>query len=162
MDKAVQYILDNIEVIVLALIALFFIGERVIRALSTYKKLKKSLVDKEVKAATEKQDLAETLAMLQAGVDQINDKLDGQDSRLDKMEDRLDALTLSDMHDIKGWIVDQYHKFYVEKGWIDAFSADTIEHRYADYKKEGGNSYIDKLMERLRTLPMDDHDQDQE
>lgn len=160
MEKAVQYIFDNIGVIILALIALFFIGERVIKALSVYRKAKKNFVDKEVKAVTEKQDLAETLATLQAGIDQINDKLDSQDARLDKMEDRLDALTLSDMHDIKGWIVDQYHKFYVEKGWIDAFSADTIEHRYADYKKEGGNSYVDKLMERLRTLPMDDHDQE--
>jgi hypothetical protein len=70
-------------------------------------------------------------------------------------EETLKNLTISDMNDIKAWIVDQYHKFYTEQGWIDAFNADTLDKRYEDYKKEGGNSYIDTLMERLHSLPMD-------
>ena len=84
-----------------------------------------------------------------------NKKLTDMESRMFTAEQRLHDLTQSDMHDIKCWIVDQYQKFYVEQGWIDAFHADTIDRRYEDYLKEGGNSYIETLIERLHTLPMD-------
>ena len=59
------------------------------------------------------------------------------------------------MHDIKAWIVEQYHKFYTNQGWIDAFSAETIDIRYEDYLKEGGNSYVENLIAQLHTLSMD-------
>ena len=70
-------------------------------------------------------------------------------------EERLNDLTVSDMHDIKAWIVEQYHRFYGQQGWIDAFSAETIDRRYMDYVKEGGNSYVENLINQLHTLPMD-------
>ena len=73
-------------------------------------------------------------------------------TRMDAMEDQLKILTDSDMHDIKGWIVEKHHKFMAQ-GWIDDFSMDTIEKRYSDYKKEGGNTYVHTLVEELRTLP---------
>jgi hypothetical protein len=75
--------------------------------------------------------------------------------RLEAVETTVNNLVESDKNDIRAWIVEQYHKFYVHQGWIDAFSADTIEKRYADYKKEGGNSYVEELIKRLHSLPMD-------
>lgn len=73
--------------------------------------------------------------------------------RLDKQQEILTLLTDSDRDDIKSWIVQQYHRFYEEKGWIDDFSMDSLEKRYACYRQEGGNSYITGMMEQLRTLP---------
>lgn len=72
--------------------------------------------------------------------------------RIGKIESQLELLTESDMHDIKGWIVDKHHH-YVKTGWIDDFTMDTIEKRYSDYVKENGNSYVKGLVNELRALP---------
>ena len=73
-------------------------------------------------------------------------------TRLTLIETSMKRLTDSDMHDIKSWIVEKHHKL-IEQQWVDDFTMDTIERRYADYKAEGGNSYIKSLMEEIRALP---------
>lgn len=150
-----EYILNNLPLIIILGIAIIICGADLIKAIKVWKDEKKKIIDKEVESCEEKKALNETLLELKNQLANINKKLETQDERFDKVEDRLSALTVSDMHDIKSWIVDQYHKFYNEQGWIDAFNAETIDRRYEDYKKEGGNSYIDTLIERLHTLPMD-------
>lgn len=72
--------------------------------------------------------------------------------RVDSIENQLELLTQSDMHDIKGWIVEKHHNL-IKQGWVDDFTMDTLEHRYSDYKAEDGNSYIKSLMNELRQLP---------
>ena len=85
--------------------------------------------------------------------DKLTDKLDEITDSLDDLKERVDDLTASDMHDIKQSIVKDYHYFVENQNWIDDFSLDTLELRYNDYKKEGGNSYIEGLMSELRQLP---------
>ena len=79
-------------------------------------------------------------------------------TRFGIIESSIKRLTDSDMHDIKSWIVEKHHKL-VEQQWVDDFTMDTIERRYADYKAEGGNSYVKTLMEEIRSLP---HQRDKE
>lgn len=83
----------------------------------------------------------------------LNNKLDGIVDSIEDLTKRVDTLTESDMHDIKQSIVKDYHYFTEKQGWIDDFSMNVIELRYADYKEEGGNSFIDTLVQQLRTLP---------
>lgn len=64
----------------------------------------------------------------------------------------LNKLIASDIEDIKSDIVKQYHHF-TTKEWIDDFSMDAVERRFARYEEEGGNSYVHTLVERLRQLP---------
>jgi len=73
-------------------------------------------------------------------------------TRFNKIEDSIQRLTESDMHDIKGWIVERHHKLMAQ-GWVDDFTMDTLEKRFSDYKIEGGNSYIEGLMNEIRALP---------
>lgn len=148
-------ILQHLPLIIILTIATIICGADLIKAIGVWKAKMKEVIDAKIKKKQEETELAETLKSFQEELIKINTKLNSQDARFTKIEEKLTALTESDMHDIKSWIVDQYHKFYVEQGWIDAFSADTIEHRYNDYKNEGGNSYIDQLMDRLHSLPMD-------
>lgn len=64
----------------------------------------------------------------------------------------LDTLIASDIDDIKSDIVKQYNVF-INQGWIDPFSLDAIEKRFQHYQEEGGNSYVENLVEKLRQLP---------
>ena len=148
-------IIKNLPLVVLLILAIIICGADLIKAIGVWKGKRKEKIDSEVQKCQDEKDLLKVLQDLQSSIGAVNKKLEEQDDRFTKIEEKLEDLTQSDMHDIKSWIVDQYHKFYVEQGWIDAFNAETLARRYEDYKKEGGNSYIETLMDRLNTLPMD-------
>ena len=147
-------IIQNLPTVILIILAIILCGAELIKAISVWKSKGKEVVDENVQKREEEKELQKTLKDIQTSLSQMHNKIDDQDRRFEKMEKRLDDLTESDKNDIKSWITEQYQKFYVNQGWIDAYSADTIDHRYADYKKEGGNSFIDTLMARLHELPM--------
>jgi hypothetical protein len=69
------------------------------------------------------------------------------------MSDKVNILMDSDKDDIKAWITKEHHYFCYQKGWIDDYSLDCLERRYAHYKEENGNSFIKDLVEEVRNLP---------
>ena len=141
-------LLQNIPLAIIIVIAIIICGAELIKAIGVWK-------NKGEERITKTQKFNKTLEDIQASLVLLHDKIDKQELRLEEFEIALSDLTISDMHDIKSWIVEQYHRFYINQGWIDAFNAETIDRRYEDYKKEGGNSYIDTIMDRLHELPMD-------
>jgi gamma-glutamylcysteine synthetase len=149
--------------IILIILAGYFIGADILKSKKVYQEhrqeQRQAIIDEHEEAC----DLQENLQSINDGIKDIKAQLSDLSTRMTSAEGKLTDLTISDMHDIKGWIVEQYHKFYNEQGWIDAFSAETIDRRYNDYKKEGGNSYVKELIDRLHSLPMDPplpHDKD--
>lgn len=148
-------LLQNLPTMILLLIAIIICGADLIKALRVWKEEREKKVDEAIEEKQEKVSLATEFARLHERFDIIEKRLDVLEERTAAAEGKLQDLTESDMHDIKAWIVEQYHKFYVEQGWIDAFSAETIDRRYSDYIKEGGNSYVENLINQLHTLSMD-------
>lgn len=146
---------SNLPMVILIIIALFFCTIEVVKGIQFFKELKNKTVNEAVEERQQAIDMQAEFNKLHERFDQIQDELKTVKERLAVAEQQLKDLTISDMHDIKSWIVEQYHKFYVQQGWIDAFSAETIDRRYSDYKKEGGNSYIKTLIDQLHTLSMD-------
>lgn len=148
-------IFNNLPMVILIIIALFFCAIEIIKGIQFFKELKNKTVNEAVEERQQAIDMQAEFNKLHERFDEIQDELKTVKERLAVAEQQLKDLTISDMHDIKSWIVEQYHKFYVQQGWIDAFSAETIDRRYSDYKKEGGNSYIKTLIDQLHTLSMD-------
>ena len=68
------------------------------------------------------------------------------------IKDTVTILKVSDMRDIKGWIVEKHHQL-MRQGWVDDFTMDTLEKRYSSYMAEDGNTYVGDLMTDLRNLP---------
>lgn len=150
-----EIMLKNLPTIILCGLALFFIGAEIIKGLNLWREESNRIKAKKQEAVDKDNATQATLQEILSTLKGIDQRLGNLEVRMDAAEARLQGLTESDMHDIKAWIVNQYHKFYVEQGWIDNYSAETIERRYEDYIKEGGNSYVKELVNRLRTLPMD-------
>lgn len=75
-----------------------------------------------------------------------------QDTLTNLME-KVNLLIDSDKDDIKSFITERHHHFCYQEQWIDDYSLDCIEKRYKHYTDEGGNSFIEDLMEELRELP---------
>ena len=72
---------------------------------------------------------------------------------IELFKQRLEMIIESDKDDIKSWITEKHHFYCYERKWIDDYSMDCIERRYGHYKDEGGNSFIEELMNDLRSLP---------
>lgn len=75
------------------------------------------------------------------------------EANLNKIIDSIQLLINSDKDDIKAWITEKHHYYCYEKRHIDDYSLDCIEKRYAHYKNEGGNSFVEDLMRDIRRLP---------
>jgi hypothetical protein len=151
-------LLQNLPAVILIIIATIICGAELIKAIRVWKEERDRRVNQQVEEQNQEQANQVAMEEINANLQLILEKITAIETRLDRAETRLDRLTESDMHDIKAWIVDQYHKFYVSQGWIDAFSAESIDRRYEDYKAEGGNSYVDNLIAQLHTLSMDPED----
>lgn len=80
-------------------------------------------------------------------------KLDQIEKELDTVKKILQLLTNSDKDAIKSFITKQHHYFCYKLKYIDDYSLDAIEKRYAHYQEQGGNSFVKDLMEELRALP---------
>ena len=75
-----------------------------------------------------------------------------QNESIDKLTQSVNLLLQSDKDEIKAWITEKHHYFCYEVKYIDDYSLDCIERRYAHYKEEGGNSFVADLMSDLRAL----------
>ena len=90
----------------------------------------------------------------------ILEKTERNKQELDEIKKDIQSLKLtlqilknSDKDAIKSFIVKQHHYFCYKLGYIDDYSMDAIEKRYAHYKEYIGNSFVHDLMTELRNLP---------
>ena len=72
---------------------------------------------------------------------------------LNTLNKSIELLIESDKDDIKHSITKDHHYFCYKLNSIDDYSLDCVQRRYSHYKEEGGNSFIDTLMQDLRNLP---------
>ena len=72
---------------------------------------------------------------------------------IDTINGKLNLLMDSDRDRMKAWIIEKHHFFCYEQKWIDKYTLDGIERVYERYKAEGGNTYVDKLIDEIRSLP---------
>lgn len=49
---------------------------------------------------------------------------------------------------------DAYNYYFLKIGKIDEHTMEALEKKYEHYKEAGGNSFVDTIMEQLRTLPI--------
>ena len=94
----------------------------------------------------------ETLQAQQEQIQEILKSQSKQNAEIQDIKRCMEILIISDKNDIKAWITEKYHEI-MKRGWVDDYELDCLERRYLDYKQEGGNSYIEDLMEDIRRLP---------
>lgn len=75
-----------------------------------------------------------------------------QQKQLQSITDKIDELLASDKDAIKSWIVMLYKQHKKDPSGLNSMQMDLLERRFSHYKKEGGNSYIDNLMQELREI----------
>ena len=100
--------------------------------------------------------IEEIKSLIVENTKQMNEFSNIQAQTIDEIQhlkENITNLTASDKDDIKAWITEKHHHFCYDIKYIDDYSLDCIEKRYAHYVDEGGNSFISTLMEEIRNLP---------
>lgn len=110
----------------------------------------RKVYDKDYKSVEERKKLEEE-------IDDLN-KFYGEkkkviDRTFEKINERIDMLIESDKEDIKSYITEKHHFFVYQQKWIDDYSLECLERRFAVYKQEHGNSFVEGLMNEIRALP---------
>lgn len=85
-------------------------------------------------------------------LEQVINNMQQQQKQLQSITDKIDELLVSDKDSIKSWIVMLYKQYKKDPSGLDSMQMDLLERRFSHYKKEGGNSYIDNLMQELREI----------
>lgn len=106
---------------------------------------------------TEKQqqhnEITQSLTIISDRLDEVNLRLDKNYSEMEEIK-REQKTTISRLQEnTKSYIIDKYHVFCYQYHEIDDMNLQNLERRYLYYKAAGGNSYIDGLMEEIRSLP---------
>lgn len=87
--------------------------------------------------------------------EQIRQMLEAYDEshkqQLQELHEKIDILLESDKDDIKAYIIEK-HDYFCKQNSIDNYNLDCLEKRYSHYVDEGGNSFIQSLMQDIRKL----------
>lgn len=86
-------------------------------------------------------------------IEQILEAQKNSSENIDLILQQIQSLIKSDRDAIKAYITKEHHYFCYEVRWIDDYNLDCLEKRYQRYVEEGGNSFIESLMEEVRALP---------
>ena len=108
---------------------------------------------KESQKDREKQLLEERLIRGDLKMKELSKQQEKTSEQLESICSKIDMLISSDKDSIKSYITKEHHIFVYQKGWIDDYSLDCIEKRFQHYRDEGGNSFVEDLMDELRELP---------
>lgn len=142
-DLLQHYTLDEI---VIFIVLLAFAIKGIVDFYTWGKNHIQSLTNRDFQRKTDK-------ASIKSDIDKLFDIQVVQNEAIEKLTKSVNLLLSSDKDEIKAWITEKHHYFCYEVKYIDDYSLDCIERRYAHYKEEGGNSFIADLMEDLRALP---------
>lgn len=86
------------------------------------------------------------------GAIRASEQLATQNTELMKINEKIDQLLVSNEDSIKSWIVTLYKQRKKDPSGLDSMQMDLLERRFSHYKKMGGNSYVDNLMQELREI----------
>lgn len=140
------------EIVVFVVILGFAIKELVTFFDWAHSRLRKNF-DKEDEHEEIKEQLDTVVNRLNDIETHFNTMINENRVKYNEMQQSIDLLIASDKDDIKAWITAQHHLFVYEYKCIDDYSLDCIEKRFAHYRDEGGNSFIELLMSEIRALP---------
>lgn len=143
----------SVSDILMFAVILFFALKGAVDAYDWVKKKLTGFTDKEIQKKKKEKDIEIRFDVNSNDIQKILKHLEESDKKMETLTKSVQMLIDSDKDDIKAWITEQHHYFCYKLKAIDDYRLDTIEKRYSHYVAEGGNSFIETLMEEIRRLP---------
>lgn len=147
----------SISEIIVFIVLLALAVKELITLIDWIKDRMKKWFDKGYKAREEHEEIREDIEELNSSYSK-KEKTDNTtfnriNEKFEKIDRLIDMLVESDKENIKAYITEKHHFFVYEKKWIDDYSLECLEKRFAIYEREHGNSFVEGLMNEIRALP---------
>lgn len=84
---------------------------------------------------------------------ELSHVIDTQIIKFTDVESQLKILNDRTQDSTRAYLIDRHHHFCYQVKAIDDMSLQDLERRFMYYKAAGGNTFIDSLMEEVRSLP---------
>ena len=145
-----QYSLESIIIFTVLLIVAFkFVSESIDWL---WQKIKKQVTQKNCEQG-KMEEIDHYFQKIDKNFDRIYQRFDLIDDQAKKTNERLSFIEERQQENTRSYLIDAHHKFCYEIKAIDDINLQSMERRYMYYKTQGGNSFIDELMEEVRQLP---------
>lgn len=141
--------LNVVIIVVAAVISIWYACAKIKDYVDTKKQ---ALLASERQRVEEESNLRKRLETQQEAMKELRENQLLLTKGLDKISSQIDLLISSDMADIKSYITARYNEF-TKLGYIDIHSLQACEKRFEYYKLQGGNSFVEQLMNQLEALP---------
>lgn len=79
--------------------------------------------------------------------------LENQTKEISSLKSQIGTLTERTQDSTRAYLIDKHHHFCYQIHGIDDMSLQDMERRFMYYKAAGGDTFIDGLMDEVRTLP---------
>ena len=110
-------------------------------------------VGKKIDKRDFEKDVIESFDKLNTKVDELNDQNKQTHLQQEQVEKKLALVQERMQENTRSFLIDAHHKFCYQYKKIDDLNLQSIERRYLYYKTAGGDSFIDHLVEEIRSLP---------
>lgn len=153
----------SISEIIIFIVVLAFAVKEIVTFIDWARDILRKSYDKGYKSIEKRKNLEEKIDDLNKFYDEkkkVDDAFDKIDCTFEKINARIDMLIESDKEDIKSCITDKHHFFVYQQKWIDDYTMECLERRFAVYQKEHGNSFVEGLMNEIRSLPKQPPEED--
>lgn len=100
-----------------------------------------------------KDNISQTLNDLNSKIDNLSTQNQKIYNRQEQVDITLALVQERMQENSRSFLIDAHHKFCYHYKKIDDLNLQSIERRYLYYKTAGGDTFIDHLMEEIRSLP---------
>lgn len=153
-DLLSQFSIESIILFSIGLVVAFkFISELWDWGYGRIKKHFNIQSEKQRQETEEKEKAASLEAKIDDFIDTMYKRHDELDSTIQKLTEQQEHTVDRLQENTRSFIIDKHHYFCYQLGAIDDMNLQSLERRYMYYKSDGGNSFIDQLMEEIRHLP---------
>ncbi len=182
-----NFLLSNYSIgeIFAFLVVIVFLGVAILKAwdyvwgkIKTHFDIQNQKDEHEKDIMTKTDNILEQLENIQSSIDHLQEQGDQRHKRLknvekyieednvlekeiiahnEKIDEMCNKVTQRLQQDARWSFKDAYNYYYIKLGYIDHQSLEALESKFEHYKAAGGNSFVDTIMEKIRTLPAQEY-----
>lgn len=93
------------------------------------------------------------IAKIEARTEELQETVEALTERIHTLQKQSELTTKRLQENSRSYIIDKHHYFCYQVKAIDDLNLQSLERRYLYYKTEGGDTFVDGLIDEVRALP---------
>lgn len=143
----------SLQEIVILIITLLFITQALWKLIEFFYGKYQIHVGKKIDKREFEKSVIDSFDKLNIKVDELGEQNKQTHLQQEQVEKKLALVQERMQENTRSFLIDAHHKFCYQYHKIDDLNLQSIERHYLYYKTAGGDTFIDHLVEEIRSLP---------